>query len=75
MATASDLQTTMAQRMLMSVLGAVLSAVRPFAPRLVLLIVCALFIPLVLLLSASAGWFVWSNLSASWEVPLYLQYG
>lgn len=65
----------MARRVLSPVLGAVLSAVRPFAPRLVPILVCALFVPLVLLLSASAGWFVWSSLSASWEVPLYLQYG
>lgn len=65
----------MAQRILSSVLGAVLSAVRPFAPKLIPILIFALFIPLVLLLSASAGWFVWSSLSASWEVPLYLQYG
>jgi len=59
----------------MALSSVLLSAVRPFAPRLVPILVCALFIPLLLLLSASAAWFVWSSLSASWEVPLYLQYG
>jgi hypothetical protein len=34
-----------------------------------------LFVPLILLLSASAAWFVWASLDASWDVPLYLQYG
>ncbi|KDR85345.1 hypothetical protein GALMADRAFT_52054 [Galerina marginata CBS 339.88] len=53
----------------------ILSAIRPFAPRLVPALVCSLFIPLVLLLSASAGWVVWSSLSVSWQVPLYLQFG
>ncbi|KAF8167755.1 hypothetical protein B0H34DRAFT_792449 [Crassisporium funariophilum] len=52
-----------------------LSAVRPYAPRLIPLLVCSFFIPLIIILSLSAGWVVWSSLSVSWEVPLYLQYG
>ncbi|KAH9486605.1 hypothetical protein JR316_0000670 [Psilocybe cubensis] len=56
-------------------LATVLPALRPFAPRLVPLFVCSLFIPLVLLLSFSAAYVVWSSLSVSWQVPLYLQYG
>ncbi|PPQ67035.1 hypothetical protein CVT26_009932 [Gymnopilus dilepis] len=55
--------------------SAVLAAVRPLAPRLVPLFVCSFFIPVIVFLSAAAGWIVWSNLSVSWQVPLYLQYG
>ncbi|KAF8913004.1 putative adipose-regulatory protein-domain-containing protein [Gymnopilus junonius] len=58
-----------------SVLSRIFAALRPFAPRLVPLLVVSLFIPLVLVLSTAAGWVVWSNLSVSWQVPLYLQYG
>ncbi|KAF8973868.1 hypothetical protein BDZ97DRAFT_1900628 [Flammula alnicola] len=58
-----------------AILSRSISTLRPFAPKIVPLLVCSLFIPLILLLSASAGWVVWSNLSVGWEVPLYLQYG
>ncbi|KJA29301.1 hypothetical protein HYPSUDRAFT_61326 [Hypholoma sublateritium FD-334 SS-4] len=51
------------------------SALRPYAPTLIPILVCALFIPLILLLSAFSGWYVWSSLSVSWQVPLYFQYG
>ncbi|KAF9475635.1 hypothetical protein BDN70DRAFT_883523 [Pholiota conissans] len=58
-----------------SLLSRAFSVLRPYAPTIVPLFVCALFIPLVLLLSTFSGWFVWSNLSVSWKVPIYLQYG
>ncbi|KAF9527807.1 putative adipose-regulatory protein-domain-containing protein [Crepidotus variabilis] len=51
------------------------SIIRPYTPRLIPLVVCTLFIPLIVTISLGAGWYVWSSLSASWEVPLYLQYG
>ncbi|EAU92690.1 hypothetical protein CC1G_01735 [Coprinopsis cinerea okayama7 len=52
-----------------------LNLVRPWAPQLVPLVVCLVFIPLILALSTIAGYVVWSNLSAQWETPLYMQYG
>ncbi|KAF8807728.1 hypothetical protein BYT27DRAFT_7139033 [Phlegmacium glaucopus] len=58
-----------------SFLSTGLSLIRPFAPRLIPLLIFACFIPLILTCSISAGWMVWSSLLVSWEVPLYLQYG
>lgn len=62
-------------RLFLALAGSILSALRPYAPRLVPLFVFSSFVPFIFLLSISAGWVVWSNLSVSWEVPLYLQYG
>lgn len=45
------------------------------APQLISLSVCLLLVPLVILVSAFAGWFVWRNIAVGWETPLYLQYG
>ena len=53
----------------------VISTLRPYAPQLVPILVFAFFIPLAILLSAFAGYIVWTNLSVSWESPLYFQYG
>lgn len=50
-------------------------ALRPYAPTLIPILVCSLFIPLIILLSTFSGWYVWSSLSVSWQVPLYFQYG
>ncbi|KAF8203713.1 hypothetical protein BJ912DRAFT_208655 [Pholiota molesta] len=58
-----------------SLLSGGFSVLRPYAPTIVPVFVFSLFIPLILLLSALSGWFVWSSLSVSWKVPLYLQYG
>lgn len=52
-----------------------ISIIRPYAPKIIPLLVFSLFIPVIITCSISAGWVVWSNLLASWEVPLYLQYG
>lgn len=59
----------------LSLLSGGFSVLRPYAPTIVPVFVFSLFIPLILLLSALSGWFVWSSLSVSWKVPLYLQYG
>jgi hypothetical protein len=53
----------------------VISGLRPYAPQLVPILVFAIFVPLAILLSAFAGYIVWTNLSVSWEFPLYFQYG
>jgi len=49
--------------------------IRLYMPRLVPLLVYATFLPLLVFVSLGAGYFVWSSLSVSWHVPLYLQYG
>jgi hypothetical protein len=51
------------------------NAFRAYAPQIVPLVVCALFIPFVVAISILAGWLVWKNASVSWEAPIYLQYG
>lgn len=53
----------------------VISSLRPYAPQLVPILVFAFFVPLAILLSAFAGYIVWTNLSVSWESPLFFQYG
>ncbi|PPQ63011.1 hypothetical protein CVT24_006117 [Panaeolus cyanescens] len=58
-----------------SLLSRAVSALRPYAPQLIPLLICAIFIPFVILVSISAGWFVWTSLSVSWEISLHLQYG
>ena len=59
--------------------GAMLSKVSEFlkliTPQLISLSVCLMLVPLVFLLSAFAGWFVWKNIAVGWETPVYLQYG
>ncbi|KAJ6604508.1 hypothetical protein DFH09DRAFT_1122928 [Mycena vulgaris] len=62
-------------RLLSSVLSAFLGTVRPSLPYVLPLLVCLSFVPLLLFLSASAGWFVWRNAAVGWQAPLYLQYG
>ena len=62
-------------RLSFAVLARVLSTLRPYAPQLIPVAVYSLFIPLVIFLSSSAGFVVYSSLSISWQVPLYLQYG
>src|ERR1700692_1743828 len=48
---------------------------KPIAPQLITLSVCLLLVPLIVLLSVFAGWFVWKNVVVGWETPVYLQYG
>jgi hypothetical protein len=51
------------------------SLINSYVRRLIPFLVCGFFIPFVILVSLAVGYFVWSNLSVSWEVPLYMQYG
>ncbi|KAJ7492762.1 hypothetical protein FB451DRAFT_549323 [Mycena latifolia] len=62
-------------RLLASTLSAFLAVVRPSLPHILPLLVCLSFVPLLLFLSASAGWLVWRNVAVAWQAPLYLQYG
>ncbi|KAF7306789.1 hypothetical protein MIND_00470600 [Mycena indigotica] len=54
-----------------SLVSSVWFLLRPTLPLLVFLSL----IPLISLLSASAGWIVWKNAAVSWRTTLYLQYG
>ena len=58
-----------------SILSSCFAVIRPYTPRLIPLVVFAFFVPFLIFVSLGVGYFVWSSLSASWEVPLYLQYG
>ncbi|KAJ6519679.1 hypothetical protein C8R45DRAFT_952357 [Mycena sanguinolenta] len=62
-------------RLVFSALSSFLAFLHPYFPRVVPLLVCLSFVPLLLLLSASAGWIVWRNVAVGWQTPLYLQYG
>lgn len=59
----------------LSLVSRFFSALRPWAPQIIPLLVCTLFIPFLVFLSASAGWIVWRSVAVAWEAPLYLQYG
>ncbi|TFK77240.1 hypothetical protein BDN72DRAFT_754242 [Pluteus cervinus] len=52
-----------------------LSAIRPFSPQLIPIIVCILLIPVIVLLSVYAGWSVWSSAAVNWQADLNMQYG
>lgn len=48
---------------------------QPWAPQIIPLLVGLSIIPLLGLLSAGAGFYVWKTAAVSWETPLFLQYG
>ncbi|EPQ60528.1 hypothetical protein GLOTRDRAFT_68241 [Gloeophyllum trabeum ATCC 11539] len=48
---------------------------RPLVPYIVPLAIAGFIIPVLVLFSASAGWYVWKNVAVGWETELYLQYG
>ena len=50
-------------------------SIRPWIPQLIPLLVGFSIIPLLALLSAGAGFYVWKTAAVSWEAPLFLQYG
>ena len=50
-------------------------SVRPWAPQFIPLLVGFSILPLLGLLSAGAGFYVWKTAAVSWETPLFLQYG
>ncbi|TFK30793.1 hypothetical protein FA15DRAFT_608275 [Coprinopsis marcescibilis] len=60
---------------LLSSFQALFTLLRPYTPQIVPLVVCLLFIPLILVISAFAGYVVWNNLTTGWETPVYMQYG
>ncbi|KAF7339776.1 hypothetical protein MVEN_01894000 [Mycena venus] len=62
-------------RLFFSALSTFLSFLRPYFPHVLPVLVCLSFVPLLLFLSASAGWIVWRNVAVGWQAPLYLQYG
>ncbi|KAF9010364.1 hypothetical protein BDZ89DRAFT_1078162 [Hymenopellis radicata] len=72
---ASNTQAFTATTIPVYLLSKCLALIRPFAPQLIPLVVFAFLIPLVLSLSAAAGYAVWKNVAVGWEMPLYLQYG
>lgn len=45
------------------------------ASPLLWLSICLFFIPVLLSISAAAGWFVWKNVPSGFRVPVHLQYG
>ncbi|KAJ7783628.1 hypothetical protein DFH07DRAFT_908420 [Mycena maculata] len=62
-------------RLFFSTLSAFIAVLRPSLPYILPLLVSLSFVPLILFLSASAGWLVWRNAAVGWQAPLYLQYG
>ncbi|KAJ8520085.1 hypothetical protein ONZ45_g3042 [Pleurotus djamor] len=61
--------------LLLSLASGLVNFLRPFAPQIIPLLVCVLLVPLIILLSAYAGWVVWKSVPVAWQVPLNLQYG
>ena len=62
-------------RFLYSFSSVSVAALRPYAPQIIPILVCVLFIPLVILLSVSAGFVVWRSVAVDWETPIHLQFG
>ncbi|KDQ63418.1 hypothetical protein JAAARDRAFT_65471 [Jaapia argillacea MUCL 33604] len=59
----------------LKLLSASFRLIRPFAPQIIPLIVCVFVLPLLVLLSLSAGYYVWRSVAIGWETELNLQYG
>jgi hypothetical protein len=62
-------------RLLHSFSRITVATLRPYAPQIIPVLICVLFIPLVILLSVSAGFVVWRSVAVDWETPIYLQFG
>ncbi|KAJ7596883.1 hypothetical protein C8J56DRAFT_1158896 [Mycena floridula] len=62
-------------RILIASVSYILALLQPFAPQIIPILICTLFIPIIALLSSAAGWIVWQNVAVAWRSPLYLQYG
>jgi hypothetical protein len=62
-------------RLLLSFSSTSVATLRPYAPQIVPLLICVLFIPLVFLLSVFAGFVVWKSVAVDWETPIHLQFG
>ncbi|RDB29107.1 hypothetical protein Hypma_015681 [Hypsizygus marmoreus] len=61
--------------LILSFLSATFSALRPFAPQIIPVLICALLVPLVILLSIASGVVVWRNVAVGWDSPVHLQFG
>jgi hypothetical protein len=61
--------------LLQSLFSNTFAILRPYAPQIIPVLVCVLFVPLVILLSASAGFLVWKSVAVDWETPIHLQFG
>ena len=59
----------------MRVLAPFARFIQPWVPHLIPLLVGLSIVPLLSLLSAGAGFYVWRTAAVSWETPLFLQYG
>lgn len=66
-------------RLFVNLVAAAVRLIRPFVPELAPLAVpfavFVLALPVIALLSASAGWLVWKSVAVGWEVEVNLQYG
>ncbi|KAH9937060.1 uncharacterized protein B0H18DRAFT_1081349 [Fomitopsis serialis] len=56
-------------------MAAIFRIVSPYTTNLIPLVVFLLSIPVVALLSASAGYLVWKSVAVGWEADVVLQYG
>jgi hypothetical protein len=57
------------------ILVPLVQSLRAWVPHLIPLLVGFSIVPLLALLSAGAGFYVWKTAAVSWETPLFLQYG
>jgi hypothetical protein len=62
-------------RISLAILSKCLYLLRPISPQLVPLVICLLLIPLLVMVSISAGWMVYKTVAVGWQVDVYLQYG
>lgn len=62
-------------KLLGDIMAAIFKFVSPYTPNLIPLAVFLLSLPVIALLSISAGWFVWRSAAVAWELELPLQYG
>lgn len=57
------------------IMAAIFRIVSPYTTNLIPLVVFLLSIPVIAVLSASAGYLVWKSIAVGWETDVVLQYG
>jgi Putative adipose-regulatory protein (Seipin) len=62
-------------RLLHSISSTSIATLRPYAPQIIPVLICVLFIPLVILFSVFAGFVVWRSVAVDWETLIHLQFG
>ncbi|KAF8222150.1 hypothetical protein L208DRAFT_1413900 [Tricholoma matsutake] len=62
-------------RLLVSLSSTTVATLRPYAPQIIPVLICVLFIPLIILLSVFSGFVVWRSVGVDWETPIHLQFG